>query len=150
MGDADSDRADGRETGHADSRTIDNRRHTRVRLEARADLELPGAAISGRVVDLSFGGAFLEAPGTAAQVGDEGRLSVLAEGCDGPMRFTCRVVRVVPAGLGLRLLQTDPAGHECFAEMVRRAGGTGRLLDEWRVSPGFSISTSEGQKRALD
>jgi len=61
------------------------------------------------------------------------------------------VAHASEAGVGLKFLGTDPAGFERYADLiVLGAEGSGRLVEELRVSPGFEVATLEGLRRALD
>jgi len=116
--------------------------------------------VPGRAMSLAFGGALFvpDMPGAALPAVGEGvTLTLNAPEADGPIVFTCRVARAAPAppapqaGIGVQFLATDPAGFERFADLILLgAEGSGRLVEELRVSPGFEVATGEGLRRALD
>jgi PilZ domain len=134
---------------------INRRRHTRTDLAAPARLAGPGGwDVPGRATSLAFGGALFvpDAPGVPVPAAGEGAtLTLHAPEADGPIVFTCRVARASATGIGLKFLATDPAGFERFADLiVLGAEGSGRLVEELRVSPAFEVATGEGLRRALD
>jgi PilZ domain len=131
------------------------RRHTRTDLSAPARLAVPGGwDLPGLATSLAFGGAFFvpEAPAAPPPaVGEGAMLTLHAPEAGGPIVFTCRVARAAPGGIGLKFLATDPAGFERFADLiVLGVEGSGRLVEELRVSPAFEVATGEGLRRALD
>ncbi|MDH5527113.1 MAG: PilZ domain-containing protein [Nitrospirota bacterium] len=130
----------------------ENRKHGRRRVAADVGVELDGIPpFSGRSRDLSFGGAFVECDPPPVSAGTPGRLTLTPDDApDEVITFVCRVMRIADGGIGFRLLETDPAGHERFSDLMRRAGSIDPLLNEIRVSSGFSVSTSQGMRRALD
>jgi len=106
---------------------------------------------SGAATTLSFGGAFFLAAHGAPAVGTEGVLTLAPPGADGPLVFTCRAVRADAGGVGLRFLATDAAGLMRYTALVRAgADAPERLLDEFRVTPGFVVVTDEALKAALE
>jgi len=133
----------------------ERRRHTRTGLSAPGRLAGPdGAEISGVATSLAFGGALFVPDARGALVpapGDGLTLTLLPPEADGPIVFSCRVAHASEAGVGIKFLGTDPAGFERYADLiVLGAEGSGRLVEELRVSPGFEVATLEGLRRALD
>lgn len=131
------------------------RRHTRTDLAAPARLAGPGGwDVPGRATSLGFGGALFvpEAPAAPPPaVGAGATLTLHAPEADGPIVFTCRVARASADGIGLKFLATDPTGFERFADLIVLGfEGSGRLVEELRVSPAFEVATGEGLRRALD
>lgn len=110
-----------------------------------------GVRWSGTATTLSFGGAFFRAAHGAPAVGTEGVLTLTPAGADGPLVFTCRAVRAEAGGVGLRFLATDADGLMRYTALMRAgADAPDRLLDEFRVTPGFVVVTDEALKTALE
>jgi len=113
-----------------------------------------GGDLPGLATALGFGGAFFvpdRAGGRTPAAGEGVTLTLHPPDADGPIVFTCRVAHASAEGIGLKFLATDPAGFERFADlMVLGVEGSGRLVEELRVSPGFEVATLEGLRRALD
>lgn len=130
----------------------ENRRHGRRKVAAAVGVELEGhAPLTGRTQDISFGGAFVACDPPPAPPGTTGRLVITPDDApDEIIVFHCVLVRVAESGAGFRLLETDPLGHERFTELMRQAGDLDPLLEEARVNYGFSVSTPQGLRRALD
>jgi hypothetical protein len=100
---------------------IEQRKHPRIRFDARCTLFHDGCTYEGSVVNISLGGAmlsFVDSP--FIPQGDTCRLLILAEGCGKPGEIEARVVYSAFSCIGIMFLTFSLNSHPELYETIER------------------------------
>lgn len=103
---------------------------------------IDGSVCRGRLVNISFGGCFVECAGLAGSLRrDQCFLSLLLPGDKPvPIRINARIVRCTEAGVGLSFLSIDLEDYQHFRNMmVVNTLDPEKLLEELEKNPGLEI-----------